>query len=215
MDLGALIREYRILSQDNVIPYFCDNDELRKWFNDAETEAAIRSKLIQDSDELRVLAGEMRHDAPSLMFEIRYIELCDSAGKFYPINPTTRDVLDVTKPGWRHLVERPEWYIVDDKEIILGAIPDVEYTLYIEYLRTPRNPMKALADAPEINEAHHEGLIQWALHKAFGKPDADLFDAAKSNEAEAAFTRQFGKRPTADLRKRQNANRPHRNRLHW
>ena len=77
------------------------------------------------------------------------------------------------------------------------------------------NPMKAFTDVPEIHEAHHDGLIQWALHKAFGKPDADLFDAAKSNEAEAAFTRQFGKRPTADLRKRQNANRPHRNRLHW
>ena len=215
MNLGALIREYRVLSQDDAVPPFCDNDELRKWFNDAEAEAAIRSRLIHDSDELKVSIGEKRYDIPPGLFEITYIEVCDSAGKLYPIKPTTRDVLDAAKPDWRRAVGRPEWYILDDTSLLLGAVPDTEYVLYIEFLRIPRNPMKALTDVPEIHEAHHDGLIQWALHKAFSKPDSDLFDPARSKEAEAAFTRQFGKRPTADLRKRQNANRPHRNKLHW
>ena len=120
------------------------------------------------------------------MFEITYIEVCDSAGKLYPIKPTTRDVLDAAKPDWRRAVGRPEWYILDDTSLLLGAVPDTEYVLYIEFLRIPRNPMKALTDVPEIHEAHHDGLIQWALHKAFSKPDSDLFDPARSKEAEAA-----------------------------
>ena len=70
MNLGALIREYRVLSQDDAVPPFCDNDELRKWFNDAETEAAIRSQLIHDSDEIKVSIGEERYDIPPGMFEI-------------------------------------------------------------------------------------------------------------------------------------------------
>ena len=214
MNLGEMIDEFRVLSQDNFAPYFCGSDELIKWFNDAEAEAAIRARLIHDSDEIGISAGETHLALPARMFEICYIELCDAAGTFFPIKESTRDVLDAETPGWRHRIERPEFYIVDDTEIVLGAIPDANYTLYVEFLRTPRARLENSSDTPEIHPAHHEGLIQWVLHKAFGKPDADLFDPVKSKDAESAFVRQFGKRPTADLRKRQNANRPHRNRLH-
>ena len=41
-----------------------------------------------------------------------------------------------------------------------------------------------------------------------------MLDGWRGAVAEAAFVRQFGKHPGADLRRRQNANRPHRNRLH-
>ena len=214
MNLGEMIDEFRVLSQDNVAPYFCGPNELIKWFNDAEEEAAIRARLIHDSEELTVAAGETRIALPKGAFEILYIELRDASGTFFPICVSTRDVLDAAMPGWRRRVERPEFVVVDDTEIVLGAVPDADYALYVEFFRTPRAQLADVDDTPEIHLAHHEGLIQWVLHKAFGKPDADLFDPVKSKDAESAFVRQFGKRPTADLRKRQNANRPHRNRLH-
>lgn len=214
MTLGELIDEYRVLAQDTVTPGFCSDAELTKWFNDAESEAATRARLIRDSEELPILTGETNVDLPAELFNIAYAELCGVAGDVYPITASTRDELDEIKPSWRKTTERPKYFVHDDKTLLLGAIPDADYTLTLEFFRVPRKKMTQDTDAPEIHSAHHEGLIQWVLHKAYAKPDGDLFDPGKSASAEAEFTRQFGKRPTADLRRRQNANRPHRNRVH-
>ena len=118
------------------------------------------------------------------------------------------------RPGWRSRNERPTHYVLDDKRLIVSALPDQDYTLYIEFFRTPGKALQNDSDTPEIAEAHHLNLLDWVLHVAYSKPDADAFNPNKSAESEASFTAYFGKRPNADLRRRQNANRPHRNRLH-
>ena len=56
-------------------------------------------------------------------------------------------------------------------------------------------------DIPEIHAAHHEKLIQWPLHRAFGIPDSEAFDPARSAKAEAEFTAYFGPMPDADMRR--------------
>ena len=214
MTLGDLISEYRTQAGDRRRPYFCDDAELANLFNEAIEEAAIRSRLIPATEEIEIDIGESRYPIPSYLFEVRTAELIDAAGKRYPVSPKTRDEIDYLKPGWRHLTERPEYFIVDDTEVVLGCIPDAEYTLAIDGYRTPRKKLSADNDVPEIHTANHSGLLHWVLHKAFAKQDADLFDPNRSAAEEAAFTQQFGKRPSADLRKRQSANRPHRNRIH-
>ena len=82
--------------------------------------------------------------------------------------------------------------------------------LHVEAYRLPLVPMAAPADpddpaavwpSPEIHEAHHEHLIQWALHKAFSVPDSELFDPERSMLAERAFTAYFGLLPDSDMRR--------------
>ena len=208
------MERFRIDAGDTVKPYFVSDAELCSYLNEAEREAAIRARLINDVEEIAVSAGVQGCDIPETLFAIRHAELRDAQGTFYPISSTSRDVLDAVKPGWRRLTERPEWLVHDDKDILLGSIPDAAYTLFLDFLRTPRRLMALEEDAPEIHSTHHDGLVNWALFRAFSKPDADFFDPSRSAVAEAAFVRQFGKHPGADLRRRQNANRPHRNRLH-
>lgn len=70
-------------------------------------------------------------------------------------------------------------------------------------------------DEPEIAEVHHINLLDWVLFRAYSKPDADAFDPNRSADSMKSFSDYFGKRGTADLRRRQNANRPHRNTLQW
>lgn len=214
MTLGELIDEYRTKARDKRRPYFCDDAELTKLVNDAIEEAAIRSRLIPATEEIGIDVGESRYPMPSYLFEVRTAELIDAAGKRYPVSPKTRDELDYLKPGWRHLTERPEFFVVDDTELVIGCIPDATYTLSIEGYRTPRKKLSTDKDVPEIHPANHAGLLHWVLYKAFGNQDADLFDPNRAAAEEAEFTRQFGKRPSADLRKRQSANRPHRNRIY-
>ena len=87
---------------------------------------------------------------------------------------------------------------------------EVGDTLQMEVYRLP---MLSLADSdtPEIHEAHHEHLVQWALHRAFSIPDTEAFDPARAASAEATFTRYFGLLPDSDLRRRTREDVPHHN----
>lgn len=215
MTLRELIDRFRILAQDKVRPYLWPDDELAPWFSDAESEAAIRARLVNDSAELSLTAGDNDPIAlPGGLFDIQFAELRAADGTTSEITGASRRELDRLRPGWRARSERPTNYVLDDKHLIVSALPDQDYTLYIEFFRTPGNQLRNDSDTPEIAEAHHLNLVDWVLHCAYSKPDADTLNPGKSANSEADFTRYFGPRPNADLRRRQNANRPHRNTLH-
>ncbi len=215
MKLGDLKEEFRVRTSDMERPYLWSDEELARWFAEAEAEAAIRAKLLRDSDEYSFSAGDVpRVDLPANVFDIQYAELRDAAGNAYPISPSSYELQDEYNSKWRRNVERATHYIHDDLFLILTAIPDQSYTLYVEFWRTPARALKDDGNAPEIGEIHHLRLIDWVEFRAYSKPDVDTFDAGKSKDAEGRFAAIFGKRPSADLRRRQNANRPHRNRLH-
>lgn len=214
MNRGKLKEEFRGRVRDTVKPYLWPDGEVDPWFAEAEFEAAIRSKLIRDTEEFSVSAGEaLALDLPSGLFDIQYAELRDASGKTYPLSPSTRDILNIEIRGWRSRTDRPSRYVHDDKMLILDAIPDQAYTLYIEFFRTP-SPMGSDGDEPEISDIHHLRLVDWVEFRAYSKRDTDMFNPGKAKDAEVRFIENFGKRPSADLRRRQNANRPHRNRIH-
>ena len=52
-----------------------------------------------------------------------------------------------------------------------------------------------------FHKAHHEHLIDWALHRAFSVPDSEMFDANRAAQAEEAFTAYFGPLPDSDMRR--------------
>ena len=90
--------------------------------------------------------------------------------------------------------------IQNDTSIRVVGKVEVGDTLQMEVYRLPMLSLSD-SDTPEIHEAHHEHLIQWALHKAFSVPDADAFDPTRAKMAEDAFTRYFGLQPDSDMRR--------------
>ncbi len=214
MNLSELINAFRTQSQDKVRPYLWPDDELAPWFSEADKEAAIRSRLINDSEEFTVKAGDTTIDLPKELFDIQYAELRAADGTAKEITGTDRQTLNALRPGWRTKSEPPVDYIHDDKTLMFGAVADADYTLYLEFFRTPKRALREEGDESEINDQHHLNLVDWVLFRAYGKPDPDTQNPGKSEDAEGRFTAYFGKRPDADLRRRQNANRPHRNRIH-
>ena len=214
MICAEFIAEYRRRSQDLAEPYFCDDAEVMGFVSEAQDEAAIRSRLIVAEEEIGIEPGESRYPIPDGMFDIESAELVDTAGRCYQITAETAGDLDILTPGWRRKQERPEYFVLEDKTIRIGSVPDAAYTLRLFGHMTPRNRIESADDTPEIHAANHSGLIAWVMFRAFSKIDADLFDPQRAAIEEARFTQQFGKRPSADLRKRQNANRPHRNRVY-
>lgn len=74
--------------------------------------------------------------------------------------------------------------------------PSANDTAQLVVSRIPLLPF-TLTSSPEIEERYHEGLLDWAAHLAFRKPDSETINLNLSAIYEQDFTRQFGPLPDA------------------
>ena len=230
MTLAELISQFRTDSQDNRAPYLSSDDNVTLWLNEAQEDAAVRANLIFDADtdavcQIAVVAGTASYSLHTSIFRVTRAAFTPTGSTQDPIELvlTDRKEQDRTRPGWRYLTEEPRHVIVDDTKISFACLPDTSGTLDLEVYRAPLVAMAAAvvgppavaAVGPEIARAHHRFLPLWALHRHFSQPDAEVHDPGRAEKAEKAFTRQFGERPDADLRKSFEANTPHHNKAYF
>lgn len=208
MNLGELIFRFRSATNDKVQPYFWSDDEVTQWLNDAQEEAAIRGRLIHESDsdslcEIKTTAGKATYWLKPQMYEITHASWDEDGTRSYCLlSLTSTEELDKTDRQWRtRPASVPHSVIQSDRSVRLAPAPKGDGTLIIEAYRLPISQMESLDDEPEINQAHHRHLVSWALHRAFSVPDAEMFDPSRSEQSEREFTRYFGERPDSDLRR--------------
>lgn len=211
MTVDSLIKEIRSRIDDRADPPLFSDDDLIEWLAQAEAEAAERADLLPGSVSLNVSNGIPFVAIDPAIRRIEYAELRgDDIG--YVLAQRTEKQLDLSINGWRTRTQLPREFVHrQDGSLRLSAIPDRDYTLYLDYYAVPEDRIADLSDTPTINEEHHLPLIHWVLHIAFLRPDAETFDPAKSAMAEVEFTRYFGRKLSADHRRRVRANRPHAN----
>lgn len=216
MTLEDLIHRFRVLSLDNVTPPFWADEDVIDWLNEAQNEACIRARLIRE-DELEAVCsialtpGTHTYALNPLVYEIISLWIKPASGRKRPVKLRSREWLDHHLLEWRDCPWPAEIAIQDDTTVrIVGAV-EAGDTLELECYRLPRRPMASGTDRPEIHTMHHAHLVQWALHRAFGVPDADSFDANRSDRAEAEFTKYFGLRPDADARRETRTDQVHHN----
>lgn len=220
MNRAALLAAYRADARDLAEPYLAEDADVHTFLNEAQEEAAIRARLIFDNytaavTTIAVKAGTRSYPLHASVFEISHAELADESGYSTRVYQISREQLTHNYPNWRQRTERPRTLIHDDNRIELGCTPDRDYTLTLEAYRLPLASMELDTDAPEIAAAHHRKLVLWALYRAFGRPDADLFDPKKSGQALAEFEGYFGLRPDANLRKASRTDEPQHNAPAW
>lgn len=214
-----LIRRFRTLAQDKVQPYLWADEDVNDWLNDAETQASIRARLIQedanpDVCSIALAVGTQVYALHPSVFEISNIRLIPASGdKPRRLSIVTRDFLDMQDPDWRDSTDPAQSVIQMDRTLrVVGTFDDGD-RLALECFRMPLAPMDPTNpdSAPEINPAHHEHLVHWVLAKAYSNPDADTLDPKRAAAAEAAFTAYFGPMPDADLRRSTRADVPQYN----
>lgn len=222
MTLTELIAQFRTDSDDAVVPYFASDANVTAWLNEAEQEAAIRARLINDFSTPAVC--QIAVTAPTTVYDLHASILDITRAAFTPTGSTTEnDVAIVDRvdhdrnyPGWRTTTDIPRQAIQSDTQIQLGCIPSSDGVLTLEVNRLPLlNIEDALNESPSIGAIHHRHLVQWALHKHFARPDADIHDTGRSDKALTEFTRVFGLRPDADYRRATQANRQPHNHAYW
>lgn len=215
MTLEELVAEFRSRSQDKEAPYLWSDSEIERWLSDAQRQACMRGRLIREvvRDEVCSIAlvpGQAVYPLHPSVYEITYICIAPTVGPTRPLDLVSREWLDRTHPRWREPGRDCRWVIQDDTSIQVAAPFKPGDVLRLECYRLPLESLDD-SDEPEIHEAHHEHLVDWALHRAFSVPDAEGFDPTRAALSEAAFTRYFGPLPDSDLRRMTREDVPHHN----
>lgn len=218
MTVKELIARFRVLANDKAEPYFWADEEIIYWLDDAQQEAAIRGRLINEQHDaemcvVAVEAGRAAYEHHKLMYEFDYAAFDGGNGRncLYLISVEEMNRL---MPQWRTASGEPKYALQDDTRIILSPVPDVAGTLYLGGYRLPK-PLLSADDEPEINRAHHRHLLQWVLYQAFGIPDTEMFDPNRAQESKYNFERYFGLQTDSDLRRITREDVPHTTKPFW
>lgn len=218
MQLTELVAECRRRLDDTVAPYLWSDAELIAHLNEAEREACIRSRLITDRSTagivvISLVAGTASYNLSPLVIEIRRAKV---DGQHAPLTHTSLEALDREYTNWESSQGDPRQFFEADHDIQIVPKPRENGTLRLVVYRLPLTDMVLPTDpvtpgaknAPEIPAEFHLQLVPWALHRAYLKRDNDTYDETRSNAHLAEFEANFGRRPDANVRRKQREKRP-------
>lgn len=221
-DAIQVLREDKL--DDVELPHLWSDPELLRFYNYAEVQACRRGHLLIDETTandsgtaatagtmgqkplclLTLIAGQAVYN---LSPKILMVKRCQLSGMDYPLTgPLTYAEADELMSGWRGTSGTvgtagsggyPSGFLNEPgNTITLLLAPSAAGTAYLTVSRLPLMSF-GLDGSPEIDESYHEGLLNWAAHLAFMKPDSETFNANLSTYYEKLFTDQFGPLPNA------------------
>lgn len=204
MDLAELVQTFRSRADDSAQPPLWTDTEIISYINEAQREACIRAKLIEDMDtpevtRLALRAGKGLYDLHCSILWIRRVYLQGSNVALTESSVEYQD--EAAFADWMTRVGTPRWFIFyeGNSQIRFIDAPKAADTAILRVHRLPLRPMKSPTDRLEIHEKHHFRLLDWALRLAYLKQDADTYDEQKAQKYEAMFTASFGIREDANV----------------
>lgn len=203
MQALELLERVRSRLDDSAEPYLWADDELLGYVSRAEAEAAVRAGLLpfdtRDADPIiapiAVLAGTREYPLDARVLRVDRAWLADSNRRLALVGEDEMDRTGST--DWELATGTPVCGVLWADRIRLSPIPDAAGTLHASGVRLPAGPL-TLDGAPEIAPVFHLDLVDWALHLAYLKNDAETLNRDKAAEAALRFERVFGPRLTAD-----------------
>lgn len=193
MNLRQIIDIVREEVGDTKRPYLVSDTMMAYYANRVETMAARQARLIVETQEVPVSAGEPTVDIDPKIISIRRARISTN-----PMPLAYRKVRDMDEryPGWDTTVMQsiPGVLVTDyaSNQARLYPTPQADATLYLTVTRGPAAEMAEDEDEPEINARYHYGLIDGMKWLITSKEDSDLYDAKMSKMALESFVAEFG-----------------------
>lgn len=212
MKVDDFIARFRAAVADEVHGQFWSDEEIVSYLNEAVQEACERAHLIEDrSMPLDLVPGQDTYNLHPSVFEIKRL-----AFRGRPLSETSVEELDCNAPGWELRSGVPRCFIFEQAsgshppKVRLVPMPVASDSVA---LTVHRGALKQLSvdvgqEKPEIPERFHERLMDWVMHRAHLKQDADAFDPAKAATSLALFVQAFGERSDANVQRKQRDKRP-------
>lgn len=215
MTLGQLIAQARILLDDRKAPFLWDDDSLTLWLNEAQREAVERGRLLYDKVttalcQINLVEGQYEYPLDPLVIDVDVARL--RSGR-RPLERSTDERFQCYSktrvgPAQEFLVYETGGQLMlrlDRQPPDPTDLPAESYTpiLDLQVYRFPLADMVDMSDAPEILSALQLNLIHWAAYRAFSTRDSDAGDSDRADRADATFTRAFGQKIDANVRRKQ------------
>ena len=223
MKVADFITEFRATVGDVELPHFWSSELIVRYLNEAVQEACERAKLIEDRATAAVCSisaqvGESTYSLHPSVFEIRRLTFNGRR-----LDETSVEELDHDCPGWESRSGQPRVFIFEQPsglqpaKVRLVPTPTVAGPIALTVVRGALKPLSADIDQakPEIHERFHDRLMDWVLHRAYLKQDADTFDPNKAAVSLGLFVQSFGARPDANVQRKQRDRRPPLVRSNW
>lgn len=191
MTLGELIALYRAQAGDTAEPYFCDDELLTLYANEAQMEACRRGQLLLDASRVQLQAGQEMVKLASTALRVTRAFVDGHA-----VSLIGAEQMDGLHPGWQfddpqrqvqHLV-----FGVATGALYLWPRPSQAGELHMTVQRLPKCRLQDSQDEPEIREEARSALVHWMLYRAYSRMDTDLYNDAKAALALQQFEAEFG-----------------------
>ena len=212
MKVEDFITQFRIAAEDSVEPHFWSDELIVSYLNEAVQEACERARLIEDrSMSVALVPGQDTYDLHPSVFQVKRLTL-----RSRPLDETSVEELDCTSPGWEERTGLPCCFVFEQAsglqpaKVRMVPTPVAAEAVSLTVYRGAMEPLSAFTDqaSPEIAERFHERLMDWMLHRAYLKQDADAFDPSKAAQSLALFVQAFGERPDANVQRKHRDRRP-------
>lgn len=209
---------------DAELPYLWKDTTLLRYLNYAEVQACRRGYLIIDGSTsndsgtagtagtlgqkplctLSLVPGQAVYN---LSPKILQVKRCQLASLTYPLQgPLSYFELDELVSGWKGTGGvvgtagtggYPFGFLNEPNDTITFIqAPFAADTAYLVVSRLPLMQF-SLGTSPEIEEKHHDGLLDWAAHLAYMRNDSDSQNLNLAQIHENKFTQRFGPLPEA------------------
>lgn len=223
MKVADFIAEFRATVCDVELPHFWSSELIVRYLNEAVQEACERAKLIEDRTTPVVCSITLQAGEPTYALHPSVLEIKRATIGGRRLDETSVEAMDADCPGWESLQGTPRAYIFEQASggsparIRLVRTPADAETLSLTVHRGALKPLSADIDQakPEIHERFHDRLMDWVLHRAYLKQDADTFDPNKAAVSLGLFVQSFGARPDANVQRKQRDRRPPLVRSNW
>lgn len=203
--VDQLIARFRAATCDVAAPFLFADADVTLWLDEAQEQACIRGRLLHAADEpamchIQLEPGRAVYPLHSALYELTHLAHRADGGRRLELRLVSPGWLDDRVRDWRDLSGTPQYVIQNDTSLRLVPAPDEPGMLLIEGYRLAET-LNDAQQSPEINRAHHVALIDWALYRAYSRPDSDTMDLERAALHERAFTAYFGDNPGSDLRR--------------
>jgi hypothetical protein len=188
--LDELISKFRTEMDDVVQPYLWSDDEIIDFFDEAQTEFAMRTEIFKERlSGIAITASNPYFDLPDGLVRIRRAKLASATTPLRITNFNEMDQLTSTDDygrlisNWETEVGVPQYVVFDDTQGSgrLSPIPATDDTIELSYSRLPLKNLTAASQTTELTDRRHQRtLLLFAKSRAYGKHDSDIYDPRMS-----------------------------------
>lgn len=210
-----LINLFRAAACDQEEPRLFATEDVLAWLDEAQREACVRGRLLHESSDpamcrIALEQGRSTYPLNPAIYELDHLSQQAAGGVRRPVKLVSQEWLDGHVPEWRTREGDPQYAVQNDTSLRLVPTPVRDGTLFIEGYRVSA-ALEDPADTPEIHVAHHARLLDWALYRAYSRPDTDTMDLERAQAHRQEFEAYFGRSPGSDLRRITQEDQDHHN----